>query len=68
MVLRGDATPVVQVARRVPLALRQPLGDELKRMEQALIIAKVSEPIDWVSPRVIAKKKDGKLRVCMDPL
>ncbi|XP_075560009.1 uncharacterized protein LOC142591584 [Dermacentor variabilis] len=67
MVLRKDATPVVQRPRRVPLALEEPLREELSRMEQAGIIAKVTEPTDWVSPLVIVRKKDGKLRVCMDP-
>lgn len=66
MVLRNDATPVVQPAR-VPLALREPLREELERMERADIIRKVNGPTDWVSPLIIVRKKDGKLRVCMDP-
>ncbi|KAK8767070.1 hypothetical protein V5799_006149 [Amblyomma americanum] len=67
MVLQPDATPVVQPARRVPLSLRQPLRDELQRMERAGIITKEDGPTDWVSPLVLVKKKDGSLRVCMDP-
>lgn len=67
MVLREEATPVVQPVRRVPLALREPLREELDRMERAGIIIKVSEPTDWVSPFVAARKKDGKLRICIDP-
>ncbi|XP_042142891.1 uncharacterized protein K02A2.6-like [Ixodes scapularis] len=67
MVLHDDAVPVVQPARRVPLALREPLREELQRMEKATIIRKVDEPTDWVSPLVIVKKKDGSLRLCMDP-
>nr|XP_037285998.1 uncharacterized protein LOC119179019 [Rhipicephalus microplus] len=67
MVLRGDATPVVQPVRRVPQALLQPLRKELDRMEHEGIVVKVSEPTDWVSPFVAARKKDGKLRVCIDP-
>nr|XP_054930745.1 uncharacterized protein LOC129386661 [Dermacentor andersoni] len=66
MVLRDDATPIVQAARRVPLALQEPL-QELGRMERAGIITKVTEPTDWVSPLVIVRKKDGKIRVCIDP-
>nr|XP_037279863.1 uncharacterized protein K02A2.6-like [Rhipicephalus microplus] len=67
MVLRGNATPVVQPVRRVPQALLQPLREELDRMEHEGIVVKVSEPTDWVSPFVAARKKDGKLRVCIDP-
>lgn len=36
-------------------------------MQRADIITKVEEPTDWVSPLVITTKKDGKLRVCLDP-
>lgn len=38
MVLRDDSVPVVQLARRVPLALQEPLRKELLRMEKASII------------------------------
>ncbi|XP_070388049.1 uncharacterized protein [Dermacentor albipictus] len=50
MVLRPDAVPVVQPARKVPLALKQPLRDELARMEKASIIVKVEEPTEWFVP------------------
>nr|XP_054925184.1 uncharacterized protein LOC129384092 [Dermacentor andersoni] len=50
MVLRRDAVPVVQPARRVPLAMKEPLREELNRMEGASIIAKVDEPTDWFIP------------------
>ncbi|XP_050039674.1 uncharacterized protein [Dermacentor andersoni] len=50
MVLRPDAVPVVQLARKVPLALKQPLRDELARMEKASIIVKVEEPTEWFVP------------------
>lgn len=67
MVLRDGAIPVVQAARRVPVALQEPLKMELDRMQRASIITKVTEPTDWVSPVVIVRKKDGKIRVCIDP-
>nr|XP_054923423.1 uncharacterized protein LOC129383126 [Dermacentor andersoni] len=47
MVLRKDATPVVQPARRVPLALREPLREELERMQRSGIIERVQKPTDW---------------------
>lgn len=40
---------------------------ELQRMEDEHVIAKVTEPTDWVSPIVIVTKKDGSLRICLDP-
>lgn len=45
----------------------EPLKQELSRMEQAGIITRMKEPSDWVSPLVLVKKKNGSLRVCMDP-
>ncbi|XP_075741826.1 uncharacterized protein LOC142792927 [Rhipicephalus microplus] len=67
MVLRKDAVTVVQPARRVPIALKGRLRQELQRMEKASIIVKVDEPTDWVSPLVVVHKNDGTLRICMDP-
>ncbi|XP_077552546.1 uncharacterized protein LOC144167016 isoform X2 [Haemaphysalis longicornis] len=49
MVLREGAKPVVQTTRRVPLALQEPLKEELQRMERAGIAVKVKEPTDWGS-------------------
>ncbi|XP_077516818.1 uncharacterized protein LOC144127784 [Amblyomma americanum] len=67
MTLQDGARPVAEPARRVPHAIRSRLKEELDRLEAAGIIAKVREPSDWVSPLVIARKKNGQLRVCMDP-
>ncbi|GBM56927.1 hypothetical protein AVEN_168596-1 [Araneus ventricosus] len=36
-------------------------------MVKAGVIEKVTEPTDWVSPLVIVQKKNGALRVCLDP-
>lgn len=32
------------------------------------VICKEIEHTDWVSPIVIVPKKDGKIRVCLDPI
>ena len=66
--LKPEAEPVVHPPRKVPVALREPLKAELKRMEDSDIIAKVTEPTDWVNSLVITEKpKTGKLCVCLDP-
>lgn len=31
------------------------------------VIKKVNEPTDWVNSMVITKKKNGELRICLDP-
>ncbi|XP_037526544.1 uncharacterized protein LOC119403985 isoform X3 [Rhipicephalus sanguineus] len=50
MVLDPDAVPVIQPARRVPLALQEPLKKELQRMTREGIIVKENEPTDWYIP------------------
>ncbi|XP_037523654.1 uncharacterized protein LOC119400775 [Rhipicephalus sanguineus] len=49
MVLKEGSVPVVQAARRIPLTLREPLRNEVRRMEEAGIIVKVNEPTDLES-------------------
>lgn len=63
VVLGFDTVPAVQLAR----ALQAPLQKELLCMEKASMIWKMDERTDWVSPLVNVRKKDGSLRVCMDP-
>lgn len=67
MGLREDTTPVVQAARHVLLALREPLRDELKRMKGAGIIAKISDGTNWVGPLVIIKIKNGNKELAWIP-
>ena len=39
----------------------------LKRLESTGVIAQVNCPTDWVSSLVIAEKKNGSLKLCLDP-
>ncbi len=65
--LKPEAVPVIDPPRWVPLSLRSKLQDKLTQMEADGIIAKVDGPTDWVSSMVITEKKDGSLRICLDP-
>ena len=58
--------PVAQPHRRIPFHLREKVENELDRLEQLDIIEKVDGPTDWVSPVVIAPKKNGDIRICVD--
>lgn len=61
------AQPSITPPRRVPIALKDKYKEELKRLEDLQVLAKVDEPTEWVSSVVIATKKSGALRICIDP-
>ena len=60
-------TLVVHPPRSVPAALRQKVKDELDHLEKCGIIAKISKPTQWVNSMVVVRKKNGKVRICIDP-
>ena len=53
--------------RRVPEALRESLKKELDNLEAQGIIAKVTEPTDWVNSLVCVTKSNGTLTLYLDP-
>ena len=57
--------PVIQPLRRIPLALRDAVETELHRLVEDDVIETV-DTSPWVSNLVIAKKKGGGLRLCVD--
>ena len=59
------AKPVRQKESRRNPQLQLLIKEELERLLQAGFI-KLVEITDWVLPMVIVKKKNGKLRVCVD--
>ena len=63
--LRKDIHPVIQPLRRIPLALRDDVSAELTKLLDLGIIESVNAS-PWISNLVIAKKKSGGLRVCVD--
>ena len=65
--LKDDARPIIHAPRRIPVSLRQPLKEELDRMVKSDVIIKIDKPTDWVNSMVIVKKKNNKLRICLDP-
>ena len=62
----ADVKTVQSTARRVSGAVRDQLKEELARLEQLGVIIRQDEPTDWVSPIVVARKKNGQLRICID--
>ena len=65
--LEKDAKPVIHPPRRVPPALHKQLKEKLDSMMDEGVIAPVDQPTEWVNSLVIAQKKNGDLRLCLDP-
>ena len=65
--VKSDTVPVVNPPRRLPVSLRKVVKTELEMMVDKEIIAPVTESTPWVSSMVVAQKKDGRLRICLDP-
>ena len=59
--------PVVSPARRIPIALQSKVRSELNRLTELGVLIPVDEPTEWVSQIAIQEKKNGKIRLCIDP-
>lgn len=68
--MRLDDTvhPAICAPRRVPLAMKDRIVTELHRMTRLGVITPVQEPTEWVSAIVAVSKRDGSIRLCIDPV
>jgi len=57
--LDPEVSPVVHAPRTVPIELKDKLQAKLREMESQGIIAKVTQPTDWVNSLVIREKEMG---------
>jgi len=65
--LQEGAKPfALSTPRRVAIPLLKPVKQELQRMEQLGVIAKVEQPTEWCAGMVVVPKKNGKVRICVD--
>ena len=64
--IKPEVKPVQQPLRRVPFAVRDKVAGELQHLQDEGVIEAVNEASDWVSPTVIAWKKNGGVRLCVD--
>ena len=55
-----------QPIRRIPFHTRKKVEEELERLQKLDIIEQVSSPTSWVNLIVAVRKKDNKIRLCLD--
>lgn len=60
-------TPVIKPARKVPQSMEEKVKTELDNMIEKKVITPEPEPTEWVSQMVAAQKKNGEIRICLDP-
>lgn len=60
--------PVIHPPRKVPFGLQERLRETLDKLESTGVIRKVDHPTPWVNSLVIVEKKNGEIRLCLDPL
>ena len=59
--------PVVHPCRKIPFTLVDRVKAVLARMEALGVICKLDTATDCVNSMVVAKKRNGDIRLCMDP-
>ena len=60
----GDAQPIRQAPRRLPLAKQEETEELVRKMLDEGVIEESNSP--WSSPVVLVTKKDGSTRFCVD--
>ena len=62
-----NVQPVQHAPRRVAVALRTQLKETLNTLVEKEVIAPVTTPTPWISSMIAVPKRNGKLRICLDP-
>ena len=65
--LKDSYKPVQHPPRSVPLRMQSAYKTELNRLVKEGIITEVHEHTEWINSIVPVMKKDGSLRLCLDP-
>ena len=58
---------MIHPPHRAPVQLRDKIKSELEPMVSLDVIRRVEVPTDWVSSKTYSTKRDGSIRICLDP-
>ena len=67
MSVDDNVSPLAIPTCRVPISLKSKVKLKLSELEKQKVIQKVEDPTSWVSRMVVASKKSGDIRLCIDP-
>ena len=67
LLLKDDAEAFIDAPRKCSIRMKEKLKQELQTMVTQGFICKVDEHTDWCSILAHRTKKDGSIRVCIDP-
>ena len=65
--LKENYEAKVLPCRRIPFAIQNEVKSELDRLVNLGVLAEVTEPTEWVNQMATVRKKNGSLRICIDP-
>ena len=66
-IIDSTHVPVQHTPRHIPVAIREQLKNKLEDLTKQGIVKPVTEPTPWISSMVVITKKNGTLRICIDP-
>ena len=67
-VVDQSVKPVEMPLKRIPLAVKEDVEEELLRLEKLGVITRETRPTDWVSGMVVAKKPSGNYVYVLIPV
>ena len=67
LLLKDDAEAFIDAPRKCSIHMKDKLKQELQSIVSQGVIRKVDEHTDWCSSLAYSTKKDGSIRVCIDP-
>ena len=65
--LNDSTKPVQHAPRPGQVALLNKIKQTLEELHSAKVIQPVSKPMPWISSMLAVSKKNGKIRICLDP-
>ena len=65
--LSDSARPIQHAPRRGQVALRDKIKESLEELHSSGVIKPVTTPTPWISSMLAVPKKNGKVRICLDP-